>query len=264
VLAEDIVETFARDGVVVLRSAFPVDEASRLRAAIRHHVESRTPVRLDDRSTWGHQGSFGLGAVERRAIWSPVHESADVVHALDLLFGEQAWTAPCAPQVLLTFATRDEWRMPAGWHIDFGEDLPTRPVCAVKLFAFLDAVPPAGGGTLVLRGGHRVVERLAVHNGAPLGPGATVHALQSDPETRSRLWGGGRRHVLDEPFDVHGVTVQPFELTGEPGDVVLTHMHVLHSPAPNTATTPRMMIGSAFRAAPRATAGRAGESATPG
>jgi hypothetical protein len=45
------------------------------------------------------------------------------------------------------------------------------------------------------------------------------------------------------------VTIQPLELTGEPGDVVLTHMHVLHAPAPNTGRMPRLMVGNAFRRA---------------
>jgi hypothetical protein len=246
----DIDTSFAQDGVVVLRSAFSRDDAHLLKSAVWRHIESKTRVRLDDPSTWACDSNFGLGAVERRSIWAPVNASASVTRALDTIFGATEWAPPITvPQVLLTFPMLGAWRLPSGWHIDFGEELPTWPVHAVKMFAFLDTVEPAGGGTVVLRGGHRLVERFTAMNDARPVPDRDEQLLESDRYLRALARGGGDRRLLDEAVEVHGVTIQPLELTGEPGDVVLTHMHVLHAPAPNTGRMPRLMVGNAFRRA---------------
>ena len=37
-----------------------------------------------------------------------------------------------------------------------------------------------------------------------------------------------------------------YELTGDPGDVVLTHPWMLHHVAPNTSSYPRMMRGKTY------------------
>jgi hypothetical protein len=47
---------------------------------------------------------------------------------------------------------------------------------------------------------------------------------------------------MDHDHHVGGAMVRVLELTGSPGDVVLTHPWVLHSPAPNTGAYPRMML----------------------
>lgn len=81
-----------------------------------------------------------------------------------------------------TWSFAGPWEMPSGWHIDFGTDQPTWPVPAVKLFALLDTVEPAGGGTLLLFGSHRLVERLAEANGGPVDPwDHEARPLESDP-----------------------------------------------------------------------------------
>jgi hypothetical protein len=47
---------------------------------------------------------------------------------------------------------------------------------------------------------------------------------------------------MDRDHDVGGITMRVTELTGQPGDVVLTHPWVLHCHAPNTGGYPRMMM----------------------
>jgi hypothetical protein len=55
--------------------------------------------------------------------------------------------------------------------MDCGFEEPTWPVSGVKLFAFFDDVDPEGGGTLLLSGSHRLVERYA--GGVPAGTAGT-------------------------------------------------------------------------------------------
>jgi hypothetical protein len=52
---------------------------------------------------------------------------------------------------------------------------------------------------------------------------------------------------MDRDHDVGGIAVRVTELTGQPGDVVLTHPWVLHHSAPNAGSYPRMMTKNLFR-----------------
>lgn len=245
---DDVDASFRDDGVVVLRSAFSADDAAFLRDQVWHHIETTTTVRRDDAATWNSDGNFALRAVEQRSIWSAVHSSSPALDALDAIFGVEGWAPPGPPQILLSFPTEGPWEMPGGWHVDFGTDRPTWPVPAVKMFALLDTVEPAGGGTLLLCGSHRLVERLAEMNGGPVDPWDDAsRPLESDPYLRRLLAGGDDRALIDAPAEAHGVPLRPVEISGEPGDVVLTHMQVFHSPAPNTSTRPRQMLGNAIR-----------------
>lgn len=47
---------------------------------------------------------------------------------------------------------------------------------------------------------------------------------------------------MDRDHDAGGILVRVAELTGQPGDVVLTHPWVLHSWSSNTGSYPRMML----------------------
>ena len=239
-------DVFVADGVLTLPAAFSPAEASLLRQMIWRHIESSTPVRPDDRDTWGFAGNFGLGAVERRAIWHTVHDSPAFVAALDEIFGAEQWCPPGPPQILLTFPSPPPWTMPTGWHIDGGWNQPTWPVHAVKMFVFLDHVVPMGGGTLLLKGSHRLVEQLALAHGRAVDPmDRDLGPLQQEEQLTTLLRGQCDRSLLEHPIEAMGAEVTPVELTGEPGDIVLTHMHVFHSPSPAVGPRPRQMLGNA-------------------
>lgn len=60
-------------------------------------------------------------------------------------------------------------------------------------------------------------------------------------QTTAGRWSG--------PREIDGVPVQVVELTGSPGDVVVTHLHVFHTRSPNTSTVPRLMLGKEIRRA---------------
>lgn len=254
-MADEVGTAFRRDGVVILRSAFSDDAAAFLRDQIWRHIERETTVRLNQRSSWKFDGNFGLRAVESRDIWHALHANPGVVRALDELFGPDQWAQPGPPQILLTFPSSAPWRLPSGWHIDFGWDLPTQPVYAVKMFALLDTVEPGGGGPLLLHGSHQLMERLCAIHGQPVDPWDKAAATFKSGSHMARLIaGGGSRELLDEPFEVDGVPLRAVEVTGDPGDVVLTHMQVFHSPSANVSWRPRQMVGNAIRRVPIADA----------
>jgi ectoine hydroxylase-related dioxygenase (phytanoyl-CoA dioxygenase family) len=172
--------------------------------------------------------------------------------AVDDLLGQDAWDPPREwGTILVTFPGQARsWVLPArSWHADFGCDLDPEPLPGVKVFAFIAGVRPGGGGTLVITGSHRVVARFVAsrrpqqpYEGHLLGRylrrddwfHAPSRPRDDDPGRAARF--------MDREHHTDGIAVRVCELTGQPGDVVLTHPRVLHSGSPNTGGYPRMML----------------------
>jgi len=55
----------------------------------------------------------------------------------------------------------------------------------------------------------------------------------------------GGRSLVGQKGEVNGAPVEVHELTGKPGDVVITHLHVYHAASPNVSAVPRQMLGKA-------------------
>jgi ectoine hydroxylase-related dioxygenase (phytanoyl-CoA dioxygenase family) len=69
---------------------------------------------------------------------------------------------------------------------------------------------------------------------------------RSEPWFRE-LWSSGEsadreERLMRKTTEIGGVSVRVVELTGEPGDVALMHPWMLHAPAPNGSSNPRIMI----------------------
>ena len=255
---DELRDQFRDEGIIRLDGAFAPDAALAIRDTVWHHVERLTDVRRSDPSTWTRHGStIGFKRLRGKRVFAPPIDNPSVQGALDAVFGPDGWQRPEVPraQVLLTFPTPGPWVMPAAWHMDCGFEAPTWPVPAVKIFSFFDDVDAEGGGTLVLAGSHRLVERYA----PTLPPATGGNRVQWDRFMRQDPWldrlrrGGTAaapaRELLEEQHDVDGVPVRAIELTGRPGDVVVTHLHVFHCSAANVCPRPRQMLGATIRAA---------------
>jgi hypothetical protein len=78
------------------------------------------------------------------------------------LLGSENWSAPSHwGQVMVTFPEPGaQWRLPSKqWHADWPFTSAPEPLFGLKIFAFFGAVEPRDGGTLVVAGSHRLVER---------------------------------------------------------------------------------------------------------
>jgi hypothetical protein len=249
---------FADTGILRLDGAFTAAQAAAMRDTIWRHVERRTGVRRDDPSTWSPGAPhLSFKSLKRNPVFGAVVANEAVTAALDGIFGAGGWAEPRpGAQVLVTLPSSGPWTLPAGrWHMDCGFERPTWPAFAVKLFAFVDDVAPEGGGTLLLSGSHRLVERYATTLPAGTG-GNTVtwgRFMRQDPWLHDVYRGGRagepRRARVGVAHDVGGIPVEVVELTGRPGDVVVTHLHVFHCGAPAVGDRPRQMLGKAVMAA---------------
>ena len=194
--------------------------------------------------------------LSRDPVFGPLVDNRPVGDALDAIFGAGGWRRPRpGAQILFSFPEPGPWVLPDSWHIDSGFGDATWPVPAVEMFAFVDEVGPQGGGTLVLPGTHRLVDRYRKTFAKPPGAGKENWRafLRHYPWLAGLLDGAGLpghgRPMVGEAAEIDGVPVELVELTGQPGDVVLTHLHVFHARSPNTSRAPRLMAGREIRRA---------------
>jgi hypothetical protein len=255
--AAEVRSSFIERGVVRLDGAFSADAAASIRDVVWSYANRRTGVDLGDRSTWP-EGPLQLSwkRVRRHPVFDIVADNRAVTDALDVVFGAGGWRHPGpGAQVLFNLPVQGPWTLPDGWHMDCGFEQPTWPVFAVKLFAFVGAVGPCGGGTMLLPGTHQLVDRYRHgFEHPPAGSKATWHPFLRHYEPLGGLLAGAGqpdrgRSLVGQRFDIEGVPIDVVELTGSPGDVVITHLHVFHTTSPDTTDVPRQMISKALFAA---------------
>jgi hypothetical protein len=250
-------DVFRETGVVKIPGAFARD-APGLAELVRRHVQRRFGVVEADPSTWARHCD---GAISTRRFRHPERFHAVVASpvraTLDEIFGVGAWTdASPRARVLVTPPRRDaHWQVPTGFHFDVPLDRPAWPGHGVLLFSFLAEVEPEGGGTCVVPGTHRLVDRfLAEHHNLPVEHRRDVFQRRQgewlrqlvneddrDPDRSQRCFTGAV---------VEGVPLHVMELTGAPGDVVITHYYTLHASSPNTSTNMRLMLSTAISPQP--------------
>jgi hypothetical protein len=77
--------------------------------------------------------------------------------------------------------------------------------------------------------------------------------MKQDPWLRAIRDGGSedapRRELVGAVREVDGVPLQVLELSGRAGDILMTHIHVLHCGSPNARSVPRQMVAKTVHAA---------------
>jgi hypothetical protein len=241
-------DEFDRRGMLRLPATIPPAEVTAMRQPLWAHLLDKHAIHPDRPETWTvhtpaqFQKLTGTGAFDAMA-------TDQLCTVIDHLLGAGRWRRPAHwGRPLVTFPrSGTAWDVPTSdWHIDSDGDLDE--LTMVVVFAHLAPVRPQGGGTLVVTGSHRLT--------TPAGPRADnarvrsaevkAHLRTLHPWLRD-LWNTGgdtdRIHrYLVAGAVIDGVQVRVEELTGEPGDAVIMHPRLLHTVAPNSLRTPRMML----------------------
>src|SRR5215469_14905190 len=233
----DIRSRFEATGVVRLQGAFAAEQAAAMRGAVWRHAGRQAGLRPGDPASWAGSPVLNWQGLKGNPAFRPLVDNQLVSDALDVIFGARGWQRPrsCA-QILFSLPEPGPWVLPDDWHMDCGYERATWPVRSVKLFAFFGEVGPRGGGTMLLPGTHRLVDRYREGLPTPTGAG-------------TENWRSFMRHHPWLAREIDGVAVQVVELTGSPSDVVVTHLHISHARSPNTGTVPRLMLGKEIRRA---------------
>ena len=238
---------FSHRGLVHLEGLLPADKVSAACAATRR-VFDEAAANVDGSARPAVPPKLKL----RRASESGPVRGLFTVELMDTIV-ELAGGRSVRPmgnrgQYLVTMPNADEWSVPPTiWHVDLPR-LPSNCLVGIQVFTFLSDVVPGGGGTLVVAGSHRLL-----NNGSRVRSRNIKNRLRRLPYFRELMSRESvdRERFLTEPGtaqdpDEGDVSLQVVELCGQPGDVYLTDMRLLHTLAPNATNEPRVMLTHRF------------------
>ena len=247
----ELVIEFESIGIVKLEGVFTHEMAAAMRDAVWNAWADVYGARRDDPSTWA--------GVERRTIKSAKRHPSfreilgDQLRAFaDLALGPGWSTSNGLGELLASVPDAPRWHLPSsGWHSDYGYGVSMEPLAGLRVFAVFGAVPPRGGGTLLVEGSHRMVDRFVrtqPHVAAGRASVARAACHNSNAWLRDLTSGDGLEPGRIERFmmeitEVDGIRARVIEACGEPGDVYVCHPWTIHCAAPNANTQPRFLRG---------------------
>jgi hypothetical protein len=263
-LSPQQLEQFERQGVVRLEGLFSEDGVHRAREAVLRRLAKAgvTPAggwRLDG-PPWNEfrashpwfrvanpLPSAMIGDPQRSAELEALGKEPALAAAADALLGGRGFDRGGQQRlrVLLNVPDPGEWTMPIGWHAD-SPRLASGEAMGLQLFAFLDVVEPDGGGTFVVAGSHRLLNKGRFLTVRQVADGFQRHAFFERFEAGAPAGAEERARLMSETCLDGDVELKVLELTGQPGDAYFTDLRLAHCGRPNYAGHPRMMVTRPF------------------
>ena len=236
-------ETFTTQGLICLAGFLPPDRVVAAQECLFQLAEQEG-LRRD--GVWQTTEMPARPELIKQGRKVPFVEliTPELLTAIDMLVDGQAMAdTPVKPQLLFTPPQFTEWQVPHNvWHLDVPR-LPLAGLPGVQVFTFLDTVIPKGGGTLVVAGSHHLL-----NTGEYIRSQDMKKRLRKETYFRNLMSSEfpNRAQFMTTPGKVGGVELLIVELHGEPGDVYLMDMRLLHTLSPNTAKIPRLMMTERF------------------
>jgi hypothetical protein len=253
VLSEDETAFFAQHGYVRVAGAFPRDAALSMQDSMWQELQVLHGIDRYDRATWTHPWpAAGLKRRNAASIFGAI-AAPRLCGAIDQLLGAGIWSIPKSWGLFLVSfppPLPSPWELPAqGWHWDGDCFRNLDTLNGVFVFTFYSEVRPQGGGTLIVAGSHRLLERFhralapedrprhaALRKRFSVSHPWLAELTGAAPGTTDRI-----TRFMESTTEVEGVPLRVLELTGEPGDAILCHPSIVHAVAPNRADGPRFM-----------------------
>lgn len=241
---------FESQGLTCLRQAVPPEVARSIRDRLWQHTAEKLGISEDDPDTWRRVPPAIVKEIkESEGLFDPILGPVTST-ALDALLGEGRWRRPEHPgQLIMTPPDAHEWLLPHQmWHMDIPAPAWVS-VPGAQLFLLLDHLDDEGGGTLVVGGSHRLVLGLPEREQ----PGYSGHSAQVRKALRLRvpwlrdLWEPGPNtermaRLVDATTDHEGVPLRVLRMSGEPGDVFVMHLWMLHAGSNNCSDRMRTVV----------------------
>lgn len=249
-------ENFDRSGIVRLPGAVAPEQVKEMCDCVWEAVERRAELRRDDPGTWKAQRMIGSKDLPQSVNFQRIASPA-VCDALDDIFDTRKWERPEQRfSMLVAFPESDEaWDVPhQNWHLDYPVVRGLDENFAVRIFVVLEQLNHAGGGTLFIAGSHRLLQRLVAKKTAERIRSADARKtlMRISPWAKALFSPDGKtdrvRRFVNSSTTIDKQEVRVIEMTGDPGDVLVTHPTLLHAPSTNCATDPRIVLsGSVYR-----------------
>lgn len=248
-LTESQRESYRQNGFLRVPAFVPADACALIREALWRALTAAHGIRQDDPGTWDQTMPRRLGK-HFRPDHGEALGSAAMIELIDAVLGPGNWHRPTSwAQPLPLFPSNAPWEVPGRmWHLDYPVRAGPGPHFAVKVLCLLAPVEPRGGGTLLLAGSHRLIERLAASGFT--GSSTRVrkrlsadHPWLRELMSRDHHEPDRTRRFMADGTVIDGVPLRVVEFSGGTGDVVLFHPWLLHNVSPNCRQTPRLMVG---------------------
>lgn len=237
-------DAFERDGVVRVPGVVAADALGPMRDRLRERIAelefaetagALRPARGTELAWWevGREPTFAslpgalATALERvfgPGVWAQAEGELGGLAMPNLPCPGVPWTA-CA----------------AAWHVDDATPPGHVPAGVLLGFTCLDRVEPRGGATVALAGSHRRLALLADQLGTPTTTEVALAGLAEQEPWFADLLGGDGRPPAEGCLSA-GIPLRLYELSGEPGDVLLMDPRCLHTTSANVSPRPRLTM----------------------
>ncbi len=258
-LTPDQQHQFDDEGFVRLPGAFSVADAAAMEASVWRLLGEKFGVDREDKSTWKLTQTSSLQEVKSEPVFAAIG-SPETCSAIDGILGEGRWRRPRDwGQLLVTFPTNGQpWVVPSEmWHTDFDFVEAPDKIAGLLVVSFLAEVRPRSGGTVVIAGSHRLMQRF-IPTRAPEVRAKMKLVRKAFLASQPWLLDLSAKHTNDTPEQrnqrfmtaghcIEGIHLRVVELDGQPGDIVLGHPWLFHATAPNCGDLPRMMCVQRIR-----------------
>ena len=244
-LTAEQTEAFRATGIVRVPDAFDAEVALQIQERIWEHLEQNGVVR-DEPATWLPERFGGFGGVRQQLPVGRLR-TPRLRGAFDDLLGRSKWTfperigllvsPPEMPQTPWKIARRD-------WHWDAGQAGPWSQKEGLFFWCVLGLIPPRSGGTLLLEGSRSLLGEFMAESEAQSVYSTRERFQEWHPYLR-RLFGLDPADDPDEflePFvDEVGRRLRVMEVTGQPGDVIITEPGIVHRIPQHHGSSPRFL-----------------------
>jgi hypothetical protein len=251
-LTPEQIAEFHRFGILRMPGAVPFRDANAMCDSVWEMLARRYHIRRDDPETWKSQRVMGTRDIPASMTCEQVASPA-VRSMFDDLLGADAWDTPeLWGSLLVSFPdTREQWQLPyQSWHLDAPVVRSLPGLYSVRMFTCLAKLAPQGGATLAVAGSARLAQGLAGARGVARMRSADVRKaliqryrwmkeLCSSEASVDRV-----QRFMNSTTTLEDVDVRVVEITGEPGDVILTHPLTLHAASPNCVRIPRIALST--------------------
>ena len=241
-LTQDQKDSFAASGMIRLRGML-TEKAELGRERI---------IRVCEKAGSWRDGKWELGTpLEIRKLIKRIRKSKAIGDLttptlynciLQLVDGHEVYRRTETAELLLSLP-HDQGRIRSDldWHLDAPRLKGVR-IAGVQVFTFLDTVEAGGGAPVAVAGSHRLNIK-GNHRRNGLRQELEQTTFFSDLFSKDLT---EREYIVGKVGRVDGTRLEVVELIGEPGDVYLMDLWLLHTRFPNTGDAARMMLTQRF------------------
>ena len=217
-------------------------------------IRDRILQKLSETESSNQQGNAKSAKVKNlsknKNIMGPLIPQALIEKLNELVDHRALVKSPPHHQILLTLPYQKvmggqctNWEIPSNiWHTDVPR-AKSLGIPGIQIFVFLDQVKSRSGGTLLVEGTHRLL-----NNHAHMSSKRFKQLLKREPYFNNLMDNQkpNLNSLLTEYDQVDGVPVKVTELTGQPGEVFVADLRLLHTLSDNTSSQTRIMMTQRF------------------